>query len=525
MHIEEAELGISDLIQSMPQAPSPSPFYLAPDMDEIVAKETWDLTLREILHGNPPMSYCSYQELSGAFAEVLSLLEETTTSTTASLTRTTSGLTAMAAMHPNFVNHGWNLDHDCQKLLTRLSQVIGNNDTDSETNNNIITLASNHLTRCCSMAGFLLSSTMTLYAAISDGPSWCKIAGASLAFFQGTALYAGTSASEWMIRLLKTIAFARGALPDMLRARKFLHSFQTSFLGGRSEFVKVDMKHLLPRKSHPLIGVAHDIKQEQLKAVIASWNHLHTEHPTSLTLQIGTIKPSPSSLPVPEASSSDSILSIRENLPPHQTDPVITVSPTITLDLPGPSTGLVLESLEFCKSPTSSSTASLSGDCYDGPCAINLPSTRAAVRNSTRSHAKYSNIVGCTKSDDHSRKGIATSSGASYISSPPSSRESVRNEFVHLRTKETATPLSMSSSARVNSSIALSTIPEQESSTCHVSAVYLSVFMEGPRLRKKPLRAETWESLAWLLSRKSMPLRMSLISDRQARYFFFLISL
>ncbi|KAK0237073.1 hypothetical protein EDD85DRAFT_835988 [Armillaria nabsnona] len=55
--------------------PTSGLFYEPPFQNAITAGMGWDKTLCEILHSEPPMPYCAYEEIASAYAEILQLLE------------------------------------------------------------------------------------------------------------------------------------------------------------------------------------------------------------------------------------------------------------------------------------------------------------------------------------------------------------------------------------------------------------------------------------------------------------------
>lgn len=335
---------------------------------------------------------------------------------------------------------------------------------------------------------------MALYASIGSGSGWYKIVGTSLTIIQGTVAYAGASASQWisrvtrasyllqkhsylliwawkaLSRLLNTIALARGALPDKLRTRKFLESFQASFLEGRSALTKIELKRSSPLGCRSPVEVGRSIDQEQIKAAAASWNDYHAVHGTSSMPPIDMTDPLPSrtSLLVTEVASS--LPSISENhLPPTWplTRAASSVSAISALELPARPTS---ESPELSNSPTSFSTSSITGDGDEKAHAlvINHSATETAFRcpmTITSSHTKPPNTAGYMKTGDTSRKGLKKNTSNVSHTFVPSHRS--RNNSIHPHTKTTIAPVSVSSGAEVCTSSTQGDVQKQKMPAHH----------------------------------------------------------
>ncbi|KAK0476171.1 hypothetical protein IW261DRAFT_1609778 [Armillaria novae-zelandiae] len=216
--IEQAELGASSFAQPTLRQSSASRQYPP-------VSERWDEVLIEILHSKAPTDYCAYQELSSAYAEIFRLSDESRKQLKG---LTEAHLETMKSSLHDFLRCGRQIDDACQELIDHILDIVGENDIvvfddqtrqrcskiclqiDSEVNilrelvdkpmklkyNSSILIATitHRFTRSCSIAGFLLSGALTLYASVATDVSEAyKITGAGLSIFQGTMGSAGKS--------------------------------------------------------------------------------------------------------------------------------------------------------------------------------------------------------------------------------------------------------------------------------------------------------------------------------------------
>ncbi|KAK0476169.1 hypothetical protein IW261DRAFT_1609777 [Armillaria novae-zelandiae] len=255
-------------------------------------------------------------------------------------------------------------------------------------------------------------------------------------------------------RLLADISMPMFQMSDMLRAKTFLKSFQTSFLGGLSELVKMQRQINMP-PNYSLRGALGTLQQNRTPSINVS-----TAHSSS----VDAASSSQASVSFTESAASHSPPFLPDNIHQpryHRTNSTNAVVPRIT---PKVATSTSSPSPELCDSSTSVSTESSGGDNDNGTNSLEAQVVSRPLALVTPFHMEPSDPASRAKSSNPSYHGNATS----YVShaSPYTRSEKIatNDSFPH-QTSTTEASVSVSSTTMVNTFPSPCDMPEPEQST------------------------------------------------------------